>query len=63
MFSPDKHQLNICINTVKNGGFPSFLGGPTYEEAIYILKKKFGYSNKKIVKIIGEEARRMLNGN
>lgn len=47
----DKHQLRICIDTVKNPLKGKFLGGPTAEEAEILLKDKFGWSNKAIDKL------------
>lgn len=45
------HQLKIAIDTVKNPLKGKFLGGPSEEEAIEILKNKFGYSDDDIKKL------------
>ncbi len=48
--SPEYKQYKIAIDTVKNPD-KSLLGGPSEEEAIEILKKKFGYTDKDIQKL------------
>lgn len=48
--TPEKHQLKIAIDTVKNPAKGMFLGGPSAKEAESILKK-FGYSDKEIKKL------------
>lgn len=48
---PDKHQLKILKDTVKNPAKGMFLGGPSAEEAEKILKQKFGYSDAQIKKL------------
>jgi len=48
--TPDKHQLKIAIDTVKNPS-KSLLGGPSVEEAKDMLKKKFKYSDDEIKKL------------
>lgn len=45
---PDKHQLKICKDTVKNPLKGKFCGGPTAEEAEQILKEKFNFTDKQI---------------
>lgn len=51
---PDKHQLRICKDTVKNPLKGVFLGGPNAEESEKILREKFGYTDKQINKLKGE---------
>jgi len=53
-YTPDWYQYRICIDTVKNPLKGYFLGGPTQEEAIDIIKSKFGFTNKDIKKLTGE---------
>jgi hypothetical protein len=48
---PDKHQLKILKDTVKNPAKGMFLGGPSAEEAEKILKQKFGYTDAQIKKL------------
>lgn len=48
--SPDYHQYKIAVDTVKNPA-KSLMGGPSEEEAIKTLKKKFGFSDKDIKKL------------
>lgn len=48
---PDKHQLKILKDTVKNPMKGKFLGGPSAEEAEEILRTKFGYSDAQIKKL------------
>lgn len=50
---PDKHQLKILKDTVKNPSKGMFLGGPSAEEAEKILKKKFGFTDAQIKKLKG----------
>jgi|GEM_PF-2458431 len=47
----DKHQYKILIDTIKNPLKGKFLGGPTEEEAIEILKNKYGYTDADIEKL------------
>ena len=51
---PDKHQLKILKDTVRNPAKGMFLGGPSAQEAEEILKSKFGYSDKQIKKMSEE---------
>lgn len=44
------HQYKIAIDTIKNPR-KSLLGGPSYEEAVEILKRKFDYSDEEIEKL------------
>ena len=48
---PDKHQLKILKDTVKNPMKGKFLGGPSAEEAEKILRQKFGYTDSQIKKL------------
>jgi hypothetical protein len=47
---PDKHQLKILKDTLKNP-MKGLLGGPSAEEAEKILKNKFGYTDSQIKKL------------
>lgn len=47
----DKHQYKILIDTIKNPLKGKFLGGPTEEDAIEILKNKYGYTDADIEKL------------
>jgi len=51
---PDKHQLRVLKDTVKNPLKGVFLGGPSAEESEKILREKFGYSDNQINKLKGE---------
>ncbi|MFW6026498.1 MAG: hypothetical protein ACOCRX_09160 [Candidatus Woesearchaeota archaeon] len=48
--SADYHQYKIAVDTVKNPS-KALMGGPSEEEAIKTLKKKFGYTDKDIKKL------------
>ena len=48
----DRHQLAICLDTLKNPNKGMFMGGPTYDESLEILKEKFGYSEEEIEKLL-----------
>jgi hypothetical protein len=48
---PDRHQLKIAIDTVKNPAKGMFLGGPSAKEAEEILRKKFRYTDAQIKKL------------
>jgi hypothetical protein len=45
---PDKHQLKILKDTVKNPMKGKFLGGPSAEEAEETLREKFHFTDKQI---------------
>jgi len=47
----DWHHKQICKETVKHPMKGLFLGGPTEEEAISVLKKKYGYTDRDIEKL------------
>ena len=51
MSPPDKHQLKILKDTIKNPAKGMFMGGPSAEEAEEILKTKFGYTDAQIKKM------------
>jgi hypothetical protein len=51
---PDKHQLRILIDNVKNPPKGKFLGGPSGEEAEEILRRKFKYTDKQIQRLKGQ---------
>ncbi len=51
---PDKHQLKILIDTIKNPS-KALLGGPSVEEAKEILKSKFKYTDHKIKELEGSK--------
>jgi hypothetical protein len=46
--TPERHQLKILIDTVKNPLKGKFLGGPTAEEAEETLREEFDYSDAEI---------------
>ena len=48
---PDQHQLRILKDTVKNPTKGKFLGGPSEEVAVEILKKKFHFTDKDIERL------------
>ena len=48
MSTPDKHQLKILIDTVKNPLKGMFLGGPSAQEAKVMLREKFHYTDEEI---------------
>ena len=48
---PDKHQLRICKDTVKNPMLGKFLGGPSAEEAEKVLREKFHFSDAQIARL------------
>ena len=48
---PDRHQLKVLIDTVKNPLKGKFLGGPSAEEAEEILRNKFNYTDREIQKL------------
>lgn len=48
--TPEKHQLKIAKDTIKNPLKGKFLGGPSAEEAEKTLKK-FGYTDNEIKKL------------
>ena len=50
---PDKHQLRVLKDTVKNPLKGVFLGGPSAEESEKILRDKFGYTDKQISNLKG----------
>lgn len=52
---PDKHQLRILKDTVRNPA-KSLLGGPSAREAEETLRRKFGYTDAQIAKL--KESRR-----
>lgn len=45
---PEKHQLRILKDTVRNPSKGKFLGGPSAEEAEETLRKDFKYTDKQI---------------
>jgi hypothetical protein len=45
---PERHQLKILVDTVKNPLKGKFLGGPTAEEAEETLREKFDYTDAEI---------------
>jgi hypothetical protein len=45
---PERHQLKILIDTIKNPLKGKFLGGPTAEEAEETLRTKFDYTDAEI---------------
>ena len=47
----EKHLKKIAIDTVKNPMKGLLLGGPSEEEAVNILKTKFGYTDKQIERL------------
>lgn len=47
----NNHQLKIAIDTIKNPMKGKFLGGPSEEEAIDILKNEFNYTDQDIEKL------------
>lgn len=49
--TPEYHEHQIAIDTVKNPKKGVFMGGLTPEEAEKTLKKKFGYSDEEIEKL------------
>lgn len=49
----DYHQHKIALDTVKNPN-KWMLGGPNSDEAVEILKKKFGYSDTDIKNLKGK---------
>jgi hypothetical protein len=49
--TPEWHQHKIAVDTVKNPLKGTFFGGPTSTEAEYILRYKFGYTDKDIIKL------------
>jgi len=48
---PDKHQLKILKDTVKNPAKGKFMGGPSAEEAEKILRSKFKFTDAQIKKL------------
>ena len=48
---PDRHQLRVLIDTVKNPLKGAFLGGPSAEEAEQILRDKFRYTSAEIQRL------------
>lgn len=53
--TPDKHQLKIAIDTVKNLS-KGLLGGMDAKESEEILKNKFKYTNQEIKKLKNEDS-------
>lgn len=51
MTTPDKHQLKILKDTVKNPAKGMFMGGPSAEEAEKILRTKFKFTDAQIKKL------------
>jgi hypothetical protein len=50
---PDKHQLKILKDTVRNPLKGVFLGGPSAAEAETVLREKFGFTDKQIASLKG----------
>jgi hypothetical protein len=48
---PDKHQLRIAVDTVKNPLKGLFLGGMDANQAEKLLREKFGYSETSIERL------------
>jgi hypothetical protein len=49
--APEKNQLKVLIDTVKNPAKGKFLGGPSAEEAEETLRSKFDYTDAEIDKL------------
>ena len=58
---PDRHQLKILIDTVKNPA-KGFLGGPDAEESEEILRTKFKYTDAEIEKLKTADAKQAIMG-
>ncbi len=54
MSVPDKHQLRLCVDTVKNPLKGMFLGGPSAANAERLLRETFEWSTERIAALKGE---------
>ena len=50
MSVPEKHEKKILRDTVANPN-KALLGGPSYEEAKRVLRKKYGYTDEQLNKL------------